>query len=174
MKKLWIIGIMLLCLTGCKTQQSMETVSDTLLEPAVAQRQQAVVSLPAEASSQTISMDEVGTVYFCDGYVVTVNTVPAGDLHKTVTDATGFSPEQLCMIRTQKDGVTRHSCVWTAVTEEGDQVGKCVVLDDGAYHYVLTAMAPAQQMARLTEGDWKEIFGSFRLMHPQDVVSSGS
>ena len=78
------------------------------------------------------------------------------------------------MIETAQAGAKRYVAVWTSAGEAGNQVGRCAILDDGSYHYVLSVMADEQDAGRLSEGVWKEIFASFRLIAPEDVVSSGS
>ena len=113
------------------------------------------------------------TVYLCDGYTVTLHTCQAGDLDKTLREATGFSKDALKLIQTESAGVERTQCVWTAAGEAEEQVGRLTVLDDGNYHYVLTCMAGASQTQRL-QPVWQELFDSFRLVGADVDLSIGS
>ena len=78
------------------------------------------------------------------------------------------------MLETAQENAKRYVCVWTAVGENGNQVGRLAVLDDGAYHYILTAMAEESIAGKLSGEVWDDVFSSFRLIAPEDVVSSGS
>lgn len=174
MKKVILFLMLAVLLTGCKPPQVYETMDDSVQVQKPGEKMEILVSLPVDASRQVMSSEENGEIYFCNDYILTMQTVEAGDLQKTFLNATGFKPEQLSVVETQQGDATRYSCVWTAVGETGDQVGRCAVLDDGSYHYVLTAMADASVAGELTEGAWQEIFSSFRLIAPEDVVDSGS
>ena len=174
MKKVLVVLLLALLMTGCKEQEVYETMKDTVQTQAPGVKMEILLDLPVDASRQVISSEENGDVYFCNDYVLTVNTVASGDLQKTFLQATGFTPEQLTVLQTRQGDSIRYSCVWTAAGEGGDQVGRCAVLDDGNYHYVLTAMADASVAGELAEGAWYGIFNSFRLIAPEEVVDSGS
>ena len=174
MRKLWIVGILALLLCGCSQPENLETVSDEAVQLPEAEKMATVFSLPPEAVLQTMEEESAGQLYFCDGYTVQVRTVPGGDLHATLQMATGYSKDQLDVIETVQGNSKRYICVFASASETGDQVGRCCVLDDGYYHYVLTVMADAAQAGELAQTQWQGIFNSFRLMDPQDVVSSGS
>jgi hypothetical protein len=174
MKKLLLVSVLALLLTGCSKPETMETVSDKLEEPVIGKKMEAVFQLPEEATLETMKNEENGAVYFCQDYVLTAHTTQSGDLKKTVQDTTGYPPENLCVIQTMQGDVKRYSFVWTAVGEQGQQVGRCVILDDGSYHYVLTAMADAEKAGILSRDQWQDVFSSYHLADPQDIVSSGS
>ena len=174
MRKLVILGLLLLLLSGCKAQEAYETMLDTLQELEQAVPMEIMVNLPEEAAKQAMSSEDSGSVYFCEDYVLTVQTLPGGDLRKTVLETTGYEMEQLSMIETVQGDAKRYVCVWSCVGENGDQVGRCALLDDGNYHYVLTAVADEEKAGRLTEDVWDDVFRSFRLIAPEDKVSSGS
>lgn len=174
MWKLMVMGLLMAILCGCAQQESYETMMDAVVEPMQAERMVIMVNLPEEAAKQAVLSEESDSVYLCDNYTLAVQTLPGGNLQKTVLETTGFLPEQLSMIETAQAGAKRYVAVWTSAGEAGNQVGRCAILDDGSYHYVLSVMADEQDAGRLSEGVWKEIFASFRLIAPEDVVSSGS
>ena len=160
MKKLCLMMVLALFLTGC-AQQTFETVSDVLDVPAMAQPQQLELVLPEEAAAQSMESSE-GTLYLCNGYSLTVQTMDAGDLDRTLRQCTGFAKDQLTVMETQQNGVKRYDCVWSAAGEGGDQVGRAAVLDDGSCHYVVTVMADFAAAGDLAD-TWEGILDSVSL-----------
>jgi len=173
MKKLILIAGILLILTGCTAEPTFETVSDEYVQPVLAQTHQMTLELPDDAAVLTMQSDENGTIYFCDGYTATVQVVQAGDLNKTLLDATGFKKDDLNLMQTQSNGVKRYDWVWAAAGEEEDQVCRGTILDDGVSHYVLTCMTGASQ-ARQAQESWQELFASFCLVSQEDLIRTGS
>lgn len=174
MRRLMVILLLSVILCGCKSQESYETMMDTPQQPEQPEKMVILLNLPEEAAEQTMNAEESGSVYFCDDYVLTVQTRQGGDLQRTILETTGFLPEQLPIIETMQGNLKRYVCVWTAAGETGNQVGRLALLDDGAYHYVLTAMAEEACAGKLSEEVWDSVFGSFRAVSPENVVSSGS
>lgn len=173
MKKLWVIPILALLLAGCGGEKALETVSDEQETPVVATEQRVLLQLPEELSAPVLQSEKTGTLYVCDDYSVTVQTVDAGDLNETIRNATGMNRADLQIMQTEEKGVKRYRWVWATGGENGVQVGRGCVLDDGNYHYVLTALADEAAASRIQPA-WKEIFGSFRLAQEREEVSTGS
>lgn len=174
MKKYLIVCITLLFLSGCSgEEQTLETISDTFDQPVLAQMQQAVVALPEDASVTVLETENSGAVYLCDQFTVTLQTVPGGDLGRILKETTGFEKEELTLMQTQQDGLIKTQCVWVCAAEEGEQVGRLSVLDDGSYHYVLTCMADAQKAPQLQK-TWQDLFDSFRLVSGDTELNTGS
>ncbi len=148
MKKVCFLLVFLLCLTGCKAAQTFETVDDVYAPQPQSAPRQIDVTLPQDVL--TIAGDS-GNLYLCDGFEVTVETYSSGDLTQTVHALTGFAPDALTMLQTSVADVHRYECVWTTAGENGDAVGRAVVLDDGQYHYCVTVMCPADTAGELTE-----------------------
>lgn len=159
MKKLLIILVFVLLLCGCSAQETFETVFDQLEAPVMAQMRQLQVELPKEASAPTLSSEEAGTLYLCDGYTLSIQTMNGGDLDATMRSLTGFSKDQLTVMTTEKHGVRRYDCVWSAAGEGGDQVARAVILDDGNYHYAVTVMSDFAAAGDLAD-TWKSILDS--------------
>ena len=151
-----------LLLTGCGAAETFETVGDiwAAMETAAPARQ-VRRPLPEEAAAAAGAGDG-DPVYQCDGYELTSEVLPGGDLHRTVKTVSGFEPERLTILKTGRGGVSRYDFVWTAAGEEGEQVGRAAVLDDGRYHYVLTVQADAARSGELTE-TWNQLFSGFSL-----------
>ena len=173
MKKLWAIPILALLLAGCSGEKTMETINDAEDAPVVAAQQRVLLQLPEELSSPVLQSEKTGTLYMCDDYSVTVQTVAAGDLNATIRNATGMERADLQVIETEENGAKRYRWVWATGGENGVQVGRGCVLDDGNYHYVLTALADEEASARV-QSAWKEIFSSFRLADEREGISTGS
>lgn len=152
-----------LLLTGCGTQQTMETISDEFDVSVMAEVQQISISLPEDAALASLESAEAGKLYLCDGYYVTVQTMESGDMDRTLRAVTGFSKDQLTVIQTEPGELTRYDCAWCAVGEGGDQICRGVVLDDGNYHYVVTVMADAAKAGQLS-AVWQHILDSAKLV----------
>ena len=162
MKKLWCVLVLSLLLTGCGTTEVWETVTDVDDAPAMAQMQQITLTLPKDAVCETMENSQLEKIYFCDGYTVTVQTLPGGDLEKTLQQISGFSKEQLTVMQTQMQNAKRYECVWAAAGEAEDQVARAVVLDDGSFHYAVTVMAPFSTAGDLS-ATWQGILSSVQL-----------
>lgn len=173
MKKLWVIPLIVLLLAGCGGEKTLETVTDVPDAQVMATVRRIEVQLPAELSAPALQGDDTGTLYLCDDYSVTIHTVESGDLEKTIRDATGMNKEDLQILQTKQGDVKRYQWVWSTGGESGVQIGRGCVLDDGAYHYILTAMAD-EAVAGEVQPAWKEIFASFRLATEREEISSGS
>lgn len=173
MKKCWIWLIALVLLAGCGQRADTETVNDVYAPQPLAKAQQILVQLPPEVYTPVLQTQEEN-LYLCDRYSLSTGTYEAGDLQRTVQTAAGFLPENLQMMETVRSGVRRYSFVWTSASDEGIQVGRGCILDDGNYHYVLTAMAPETEAGKLQE-TWHEIFASFRLTtESESDINTGS
>lgn len=173
MKKLWILLPMIILLTACSKPQNLETVSDPALTPEIPEAQQILLELPEGTDTPVLQNEGAGKVYFSDDLTITVQTLEGGDLAQTVKTCTGFYPEQITMLQTTQENAKRYDGVWTCVGEEQDQVGRLCVLDDGHYHYVVTAMASEEDTGKL-QSTLKMMFDSVRLL-PADVdLNTGS
>ncbi len=173
MKKLLIIPLIVLLLCGCSKETMLETVNDEQAEQVLAAVQRVQLHLPPELSTPALQSQENGTLYLCDDYSVTVQTLQSGDLIKTIRSTTGLDKENLQIQTTRQGTVKRHQFMWTANGEQGTEVGRTCILDDGVYHYVLTALAGEEAAGQVQE-TWREIFASFCLATEREPVSTGS
>ena len=173
MKKLWVILLITLLLCGCSKDKTLETVSDVLTEQVMARMQEIRVNLPPELSAPTLQSQENGELYLCDDYSVTVQTLQSGDLAQTIRTVTGLDKEKLQIQTTQQGNAKRYQFVWTTTGEQGIQVSRACILDDGAYHYVLSAQAEERAAERVQQ-TWKEMFASFCVAPEKEPVSTGS
>lgn len=152
-----------LLLTACSAKETFETVDDEFAAATDVQAKQICLQLPDDAASPAMESEEAGSLYLCDGYTITVQTVPGGDLSETLRKTTGYSADNLPVMETKYGDVSRYDCVWTAAGETGDQVGRAAILDDGSFHYVVTVMAAAEDAGRFTNS-WPELLNSLRIV----------
>ena len=173
MKKMLLLGVLSVALCGCGSQETFETITDAYQEPVMAQSWQLAVDLPAEAVMPIMETDREDKLYVCDSYTLSTHITQSGDLNETIRTYTGLSMEQLELIGTNADAWKRYEGIWTSAAEDGEQIGRIAVLDDGEHHYVLLAMTQSDSAGELTEV-WQPIFRSFRLVEADSQVSSGS
>lgn len=173
MKKLLCLCLLPVLLAGCGKQEAYETISDEYVQPVAAVMQQAAVQIPDGAVAAAMQNDESGSLYFCDDYIMTLQTMASGDLNNTMREVTGFEKDQLNIIETAAENAVRYDCVWVSSGEGEEQVCRAAILDDGAYHYVLTCMTGASN-ARSLQESWQTLFDSFTLTEPGVDPYTGS
>lgn len=159
MKKSVCFLLMTLLLTGCRAQETFETVADEMALPVMATPGHITVQLPGETAMPVFENDN-GRVYVCNDYEIVVETLEAGDLERTMQELTGLGWDDLSVVETFSDGISRYEFVWAAAGESGEQVGRGVILDDGNYHYCLSVLRDAE-MSEKTQVNWDQVFSSF-------------
>ena len=167
----WILLPVILC--GCSQQKVLETVSDEYVPPTVIAMQQMAVDIPDGAVVSAMADDTSGSIYFCDGYTMTLQTMASGDLNETVNSVTGYDASQLELIETASGNANRYDWVWVSAGEGEEQVCRGAILDDGNYHYVLTCMTGASN-AQSVQECWQTLFRSFCLTTPGEDPYTGS
>ena len=146
MKKLWILLALASLLCGCTSEETLETISDDIVQPVMAQ--------PESDSEQ---------VYLSEDYEIIVETVSGGDLSATIQRISGYTPDNLTVMETAQDGAKRYDFVWASAGENGDQLGRAVILDDGNYHYCLSVLRDADTTEK-SQIVWRDVFDSFKLV----------
>lgn len=159
MKKCFCLLLMILLLTGCGAEETFETVADEMALPVMAQPGSISVQLPGETALPVFENDN-GRVYVCNDYEIVIQTLDAGDLEKTMQTVSGHERENLTVMETFSDGVSRYEFVWAAAGETGEQVGRGVILDDGNYHYCMSVLRDAQSGEK-SQVNWDQVFSSF-------------
>lgn len=162
MKLLCLLVVMGVLLAGCGAAETYETMADEMIQSVMAQPREIRMQLPDEAVLPAMESD-TGTLYICKDYDVSVQTLEGGDLEETIRQITGYELEELTIMQTLSGNLTRYDFVWTSASDGGEQVSRASVLDDGSYHYVLTAMADADVAEEYRE-IWNGLFESFGLV----------
>lgn len=163
-RRVLIAMLAALFLAGCGKTETMETVADEMDVPVLAQPRKISVELPgqAEAALET----DAGQLYVTDDYEIAVETLDGGDLNGTLQALSGRTAEELTVLETRtEDGMKRYEFVWACAGEEGDRLGRAVILDDGNYHYCLSVQRPADP-EKTSQVVWSQVFQSFSLADP--------
>ena len=159
MKK-WVLLVFALLLTGCGRTEAMETVADQWDVPAMAQPRRISVELPGQAEEALET--ESGRLYVTDDYEIMVETLTGGDLNATVQSLSGKDAADLTVMQTREGDIKRYEFVWACAGEEGDRLGRAVILDDGNYHYCLSVQRPTES-EKNSQVVWSQVFQSFSL-----------
>ena len=149
-------------LVGCAAPSELETVNDQISEPQIPAAQ-VRVELPEGAVLAVFENDDAARLYLCQGYEISVQTLPGGDLNETLQTVTGYSRDKLTVIERQWQGMKRMDLAWATAGETGDQVGRIAILDDGTWHYVLSVLGDAASVETMAD-DWEAIFRSFAVV----------
>lgn len=161
LKKLAVMALLSCFLFGCAAEPVFEPVTDVYAgtdpDPATVQ-----VVVPEHAAVLTAAGENAAQLYFCDAYTLSVQTLSGGDLDRSLRNLTGYGRDRLTVLETLRKGINCYTCAWSSAGETGEQVGRLVLLDDGAYHYAVTVMAPAEQAGELAE-EWDYILSKVTL-----------
>ena len=138
----------------------METVGDEqVLSQSVVREIQ--IELPEETVLPVMETD-TGEIYICRDYEISVETLPGGDLQRTVGLLTGFGLEDVTVMETEAAGRIRYDLAWSCAGEMGPEVGRACIISDGEYHYCLTVMT-AEENANQCREMFNGMFESFTL-----------
>lgn len=154
------IFLILGLLTGCGAPV-YETLGDVAhVGQSQEPTRQILLTLPPDAKLLTFSGED--RLYLCDGYTLTLQTFPAGDLAATARQLSGREMNALTCIESVCGDHDRRDLSWTTMADEGQMVCRGAILDDGNFHYCLSVMANAEDAAELQEA-WSRLFFSFCL-----------
>ena len=161
MKKWLFVVLLCLMLTGC-SKEAFETMSDLYEEPKNLEPAQVLLMLPQEAALMTPGEETAERFYLCKDFTLSLQTLPGGDMEKTLKTVSGYSKQQLSLVCLSQGDMKRYELVWAVAGEQGDEVARAVILDDGKFHYVLTLQTPADRVADLQQ-TWNELMSTFSL-----------
>lgn len=162
MKRMIVLMTVLGLLSGCGAAETYELVTDEPVQQVSAQPREMHFFLAEETAMPVMETDS-GKLYLCGEYDVMSQIFDGGDLERTIRQVSGFSPEDLTVIQTESKDVKKTEFVWTSAAEEGHRICRATVLDDGNYHYVLSATVPAEKIEEYQE-IWNGIFETFELI----------
>ncbi len=160
MKKWLCVLLCALFLSGCSQPEAMETVNDIYAVPELPEAQEVFFWLP-EGAALSVS-EGTGELYVCDDFTALVQVFSSGDLDATVRAVTGYGKDRLELLGWKTAQGQRWECAWASAGENGDQIARTLIVDDGNYHYTLTLQAEAEKGGELAL-DWNEIFQTFEL-----------
>ena len=162
MKRMIVLMTVLGLLSGCGAAETYELVTDEPVQQVSAQPREMHFFLAEETAMPAMETDS-GKLYLCGEYDVMSQIFDGGDLERTIRQVSGFSPNDLTVIQTESEDVKRTEFVWTSAAEEGHRICRATILDDGNYHYVLSATVPAEKIEEYQE-IWNGIFETFKLI----------
>ena len=139
----------------------METVADELDEPSKPVMREIYVDLPGEAAAPVME-GEGSRYYICEDYEISIETFPSGDVKNTMEILSGYSPDDLTVMKTEQDGAERYDFVWAAEGETGERLGRAAILDDGNYLYTMSVLRDADKTEK-SQVVWRSVFESFTL-----------
>lgn len=152
-----LLPVLLLC--GCGAEETLETVADEWMVPAMAQPREVTLRLPEDLTMPVLEEAD-RKMYLGEDYEILVETMASGDLDATLRSLTGYSADRLTVIRTRQNDADRYDFVWTAAGEQGERLGRGAILDDGDYHYCLSVLRDADEKIVV----WQDVFASFSLV----------
>ena len=162
MKRMIVLMTLLGLLCGCGATETYELVTDEPVQQVSAQPRDVHFFLAEETAMPVMETDS-GKLYLCGEYDVMSQIFDGGDLARTIRLVSGFSPEDLTVIQTESADIKKTEFVWTSAAEEGHRICRATILDDGNYHYVLSATVPAEKIEEYQE-IWNGIFETFKLI----------
>ena len=154
-----LIAAVLLC--GC-VSPDLETVSDVYVTQPPAQMKTIHLQLPEDAAEAVMEGGSGTRLYLCDGYELRLQTMDEGSLDDVLQSVTGYGEDRLTVMKTRAGEFDRYDCVWCTAGEEGEQVGRTAILNDGSYFYCVSALADSRSAYELGEV-WQSILDSFTL-----------
>ena len=160
MKKWMVLLIICALLSGCRAEETFETLADEIFAVEAVPRQ-VIMDMPPEAAAPA-SESEEGKIYICDGYEITVQTLEGGDLDATLRAISGYDREKLTVMESQQGDWKRYDLVWACAGEEGERIGRGAVLDDGNFHYALCVLSDSDRIEDY-EQVWEALFASYTL-----------
>lgn len=152
-----LLPVLLLC--GCGTEETLETVADEWMIPAMAQPREVALRLPEDLAMPVLEEDD-RKMYLGEDYEIMVETLESGSLDATLRSLTGYPADRLTVIKTRQGDADRYDFVWTAAGEQGERLGRGTILDDGDYHYCLSVLRDADEKIVV----WQDVFASFSLV----------
>lgn len=159
MKRWGCICLLVILLSGCKAEETLETVSDEWIVPVMAQPREISVRMPEDLVLPVLEQ-EGRQLYMGPNYEIMLETMAAGDLQATIRNLSGYEQEKLTILETDQGEWNRYEFVWTAAGEQGHRLGRAVILDDGDYHYCMSVLRDAEESLIV----WQDVFQSFSLI----------
>ena len=158
-KRWGCICLLVILLSGCKAEETLETVSDEWIVPVMAKPREISVRMPEDLVLPVLEQ-EGRQLYMGPNYEIMLETMAAGDLQATIRNLSGYEQEQLTILETDQGEWNRYEFVWTAAGEQGHRLGRAVILDDGDYHYCMSVLRDAGESLVV----WQDVFQSFSLV----------
>lgn len=144
MKKVLVGLAFALVLSGCAAEPVYETIGDVWeqTEPVVSPGRMEV-PLPEGAEMEVMEANGDG-FYRVGDWQLWTKVLSGGDLKKTIQALSGMDADALTVIQRKMGDYVCYETTWTAAAEDGTQVLRAGILDDGTYHYCLCISVPQE------------------------------
>lgn len=164
-----------LALGGCSARQETvwETVDDTGQTLQASYLDEAYTmqfDVPQDAVVQTFSGAAGKQVYEqTDGdYSIISEVLLCADADEAIRRVSGFEPEQLSVVETNRFGMPEYQFAWYAGSDEGGRLYRADVLVDDLYCYVLT-FSVREGLGSTYDTTAKQVFASYSLFYDEGV-----
>lgn len=154
--------VLVMLFSGCAAEGTFETLADPVVQTEAAVPRQISVELPDDAVAPVL--ENAGEqIYLCQDYEIIIETLAGGDVENTIQSICGYERDDLTVLETQFQQITRYDFVWASAGETGDRLGRAVILDDGSYHYCMSVLRDADT-TETSQIVWSNVFNSFDLI----------
>lgn len=170
MKKLTIVLLLLLFLTGCSTP-AWETVSDSLTDQPVSWLTDVYtietslpqgVELLAQTDGWSVYSNQDGTME------VETRVFPASDLTSAVKVLSGYEVDRLNILQTERFDMPEYQFAWVTQTECGQRLSRAdIVIDDTNCYAVVCSTL--EQSGNMYAEDVRQVIASFGLYTDEGV-----
>ena len=162
--KWWMIVCCVLLLTGCSAQPVWETVEDVI--PTDNQRAfvyEISVDLPLTYldSGGNYSLYETGSVE------IQTASFHASSMDTAVREISGFSAEDLNIVKTIRETLPEYQFAWYSETEEGGRLYRADLVMDGTACYAVVCSAPESESGFHEQA--RQVFAAFSLSGSEEV-----
>lgn len=177
MKKLAVCLMLslLLILYGCsgKAETVWETVDDELPAAEVSYLDEAYsikYDVPEDAVVETFSPASGRSIReHPDGdYAITSEVFLSSGAEETIRRLSGFEPEELRVVMTERYGMPEYQFAWYAGGDEGGYLYRTDVLMDDLYCYALT-FGVREGLGNAYDSTSEQVFSSFSLFYDEGV-----
>lgn len=160
---LMIAVLGLLSLWGCSSGAAVtwETVTDSA-EAAHSEPARFTMVLPTPGDGVWLDELSEGPLRICSGahWMLAVEALEASSLDELLLELTGKTQDQLTIITSHDQGFPRYDLTWACGGEDGLELRRCAILDDGQHYYVATAFLNSdspEALHRIVEACFSDI-----------------
>ncbi len=162
--KWWMVVFCLFFLTGCSAQPVWETVEDGIpAEVPILQTYDISVDLPLTY----LDGNEKDCLYTSGSVEVHTTSFYASDLDAAVRQLSGFSAEDLNIVKTLRETLPEYQFAWYSETEEGGRLFRADLVMDDTACYAVVCSAP--ETAEGFHEQARQVFSAFTLSEPEKI-----
>lgn len=171
MKNLCIVVFLALILTGC-SGAAWETVDDVLPVETVPvwQKEAYEILLGIPEGVSLLAENETGAFFATDHGELEIETATflASGVEQAIRHVSGFSNDQLTILKTQRFGLPEYQFAWVAQTEQGARLYRADLVMDGTccYAVVCSNLETGGDQAAFQA---RQVFSTFGLYQDEGV-----